>query len=116
VKALDSGNLDLVLTEEARDMQRCRLVGLTDLGRSLFLFVERLDADHLALLVVVEIRARLAAQAEHLGDRRRETGQARLNDRCGSRETFELGLRLPLFKSHSPTPHPPPSASLACWI
>src|SRR5207244_12327517 len=62
VEALDAGDFDLVEAEEAGDVERGRLVGLADLGRPFFLLVQRLDADELSFLVVVEIGARSSAQ------------------------------------------------------
>src|SRR5438874_2185838 len=67
VEALDARYFDIVEAEEARDVDGGGLLRLADLRRSLFLLIERLDADHFAFLVVVEIRAGLAAQAEHVG-------------------------------------------------
>src|SRR4051812_15858943 len=59
VEAFDAGNFDVVRAEEARHVNGSGLVGLPDLRRSFFFLVERLDSDDLALLVVIEIRARL---------------------------------------------------------
>src|SRR5688572_14891339 len=66
VEALDAGNLDVVRAEEGRHVNGRRLVRLPDLGRPFFLAVERLDADDLAFLVVVEVRADLAPESEHV--------------------------------------------------
>src|SRR5438067_7643327 len=64
VEALDARHFDVVEAEEARHVQRGRLVGLADARRAFLFLVERTDADDLSLLVVVEVRARLTAQAE----------------------------------------------------
>src|ERR1041385_4344420 len=61
VEALDAGNFDLVEAEEARHVQRGRLLRLPDLGRAFFFLVQRLDADELSFLVVVAVRAGVAA-------------------------------------------------------
>ena len=66
-EALDAGDFDVIGAEERRHVDGGRLVGLADLGRALFLAIERLDADHLALFVVVEVGAGLPAEAEHVG-------------------------------------------------
>src|SRR5258708_38025701 len=68
VEALDARHFDVVEAEEARYVQRRRLVGLSDLRGALFFFIERADADDLPLLVVVEVRVALSAQAPHRGD------------------------------------------------
>src|SRR5438132_6241054 len=106
VKSLDAGDFNLVRPEEARDVEGGRLARLADLSRPLFLPIEGPDADHFALFIVVEICAALATQSEHGSNRRGKPDQARLHDGDGRREALEFGLRLPLLKTHSPTPHP----------
>src|ERR1043165_692349 len=83
VEALDARHFDVVGAEEARHVQRRRLVGLPDARGPFLALVERTDADHLSLLVVVEVRARLTTQAQRGRDGRWQTDQTRLNDRRG---------------------------------
>src|SRR5688500_4119828 len=70
MEALDARDVDVVRAEKRRHVDGRRFVGLPDFGGAFFFAVEGLDADDLPLLVVVEVRADLAAKPEHVRHRR----------------------------------------------
>src|SRR5258708_35182181 len=100
MEALDARNLDVVEAEKAGDVQRGGLVGLADLGCPLFLLLEGADADHLPLLVVVEVGAGLSTKPQNQRHRRWKTDQSRLHDCRRGGKTLELLLRFPLLERH----------------